>query len=106
VEFDGMSVIYRAVPGHTPGHHAVEIAGRETVLIAGDAWHNPSQIAVPTLCHRADRDPAQARQSRAALANLAHDRDAIVACGHFLEPICFGRIGASRDGRWEYRPIV
>jgi glyoxylase-like metal-dependent hydrolase (beta-lactamase superfamily II) len=105
LELDGMRVTYRAVPGHTPGHHAIEIAGRETVLIAGDAWHSPAQIAVPDWCHRADFDPAQARRSRIALSNWAHDHGAIVASGHFLEPICFGRIGSGRETRLEYRPI-
>jgi glyoxylase-like metal-dependent hydrolase (beta-lactamase superfamily II) len=104
-ELNGISVAYRAVPGHTPGHHAVEIAGKEVVLIAGDAWHSPVQIAVPDWCHRADRDPGQARRARIALAEWACDRKAIVASGHFLETICFGRIGAGRGTRWEYQPI-
>lgn len=105
LELDGMSVGYRAAPGHTPGHHAVEIAGRETVLIAGDTWHNPAQIAVPDWCHRADRNPVQARQSRTALSAWANDHKAIVASGHFLETICFGRIGVGGETRLEYRPI-
>lgn len=106
LQLEGMSVAYRAVPGHTPGHHAVEIVGRETVLIAGDTWHNPAQIAVPEWCHRADRDPGQARESRTALADWACDRRAIVACGHFVESVCFGRIDVGRETRWEYRPIT
>ncbi len=106
LELGNFRVAYRAIPGHTPGHNAVEIAGRETVLIAGDAWHSPAQIAVPEWCHRADRDPAQARQSRRALAQWAQDRDAIVASGHFLETVCFGRIGAGEGTGHKYRPIT
>jgi glyoxylase-like metal-dependent hydrolase (beta-lactamase superfamily II) len=104
---DGTEVTYRAVPGHTAGHSAVVIAGGgETVVIAGDSWHSPAQIAVPEWCHRADREPAMARQSRKALAQWARDRRAVVAAGHFGEEICFGRIEADDAGAMSFAPYT
>jgi glyoxylase-like metal-dependent hydrolase (beta-lactamase superfamily II) len=100
-----MSISYRAAPGHTPGHSAVEIAGERTVLIAGDAWHSPAQIAEPAWCHRADRDQAQARASRVALAEWALDNDVIVAAGHFPEHVCFGSIRAGRESGLIFDPV-
>ena len=100
-----MSIAYSAAPGHTAGHHAVAIMGQDKVLIGGDAWHSPIQIAVPEWCHRADRDPAQAQLSRRALAEWAYQENAIVAAGHFPEDICFGRIRAGRDTSLEFHPI-
>ena len=80
-------------PGHTPGHQAVLL--REDLLIAGDAWHNPAQIAVPAWCHRADMDPAAAIRSRIRLAEEAVMQDWLVAAGHFTAP--FGRITLDAD---------
>jgi glyoxylase-like metal-dependent hydrolase (beta-lactamase superfamily II) len=101
-----MEVSYEPVPGHTPGHSAVVFAGGgETILIAGDTWHHAAQIAVPDWCHRADRDPKQAMQSRVMLADWARERRAIVAAGHFPEEICFGRIEADPKGQIAFAPL-
>jgi glyoxylase-like metal-dependent hydrolase (beta-lactamase superfamily II) len=85
-----------AATGHTPGHHAVLVGGR--VLIAGDAWHNPAQIAVPAWCHRADMDKPEAMATRTRLAAMARDRGWIVAAGHFTDENAFGRIAAGPQG--------
>ncbi len=79
-----------AAHGHSPGHCAVLVAGG--LLIAGDAWHNPSQIAVPGWCHRADMDKPMAIASRTRLAAQARQEGWIVAAGHFVEENAFGRI--------------
>ena len=99
-------VSYRAVPGHTVGHHAVVIdGGSETILIAGDAWHSPAQIEVPAWCHRADREPAEAQRSRESLAAWACDVGALVAAGHFPEDHTFGRIVRDRVGGFAFAPV-
>jgi glyoxylase-like metal-dependent hydrolase (beta-lactamase superfamily II) len=105
IDLNGITIAYRAAAGHTRGHHAVEIIGREKVLIGGDAWHSPAQISAPDWGHRADRDPVQARVSRLALAEWAYRENAIVAAGHFREDISFGRIRAGNKGIMEFRPI-
>jgi glyoxylase-like metal-dependent hydrolase (beta-lactamase superfamily II) len=100
-------ISYRSVPGHTAGHCAVVIAGGdETLLIAGDTWHSPAQIAVPDWCHRADRDPIEARRSRMALGEWARDCQAIVAAGHFPEEIAFGRVEGADAEHLAFVPIA
>jgi glyoxylase-like metal-dependent hydrolase (beta-lactamase superfamily II) len=84
-----------AAPGHTPGHHAVLVRSR--LLIAGDTWHNPAQIAFPSLCHRADMDKPAAIVSRTRLAQAAYDNGWMVAAGHFTEENVFGHIGKSGE---------
>ena len=105
VELEGMTLAYRAAPGPTPGHHAVEIVGRQNVLIAGDAWHSPAQISAPNWCHRADRDRAQALVSRIALAEWSRDNGAVAAAGHFPENVSFGRIRRAGESRLTFDPI-
>lgn len=102
----GITASLLPAPGHTVGHHAVLIEGAgPPVLLAGDSWHNPSQIAMPDWCHRADRDKALARLSRRALAERAADTGAIVAAGHFVEDQAFGRIVRDEAGGLAYRPL-
>jgi glyoxylase-like metal-dependent hydrolase (beta-lactamase superfamily II) len=104
--FGPVEVSLVPAPGHTPGHSAVMVASpTETVLIGGDTWHSPAQVAVPDWCHRADWSPAQARLSRRALARLASDRNAIVAAGHFLEDVSFGRILRQGEDDFAFSPL-
>jgi glyoxylase-like metal-dependent hydrolase (beta-lactamase superfamily II) len=86
-----------AAPGHTPGHHCVLV--QRQLLIAGDIWHNPAQIAVPAWCHRADMDKPEAVRTRTRIADAAHHHGWLVAAGHFTEPNAFGRIVATPEGR-------
>jgi glyoxylase-like metal-dependent hydrolase (beta-lactamase superfamily II) len=103
----GVTVSLLPAPGHTAGHHAIWIEGAgRPVLIAGDSWHNPAQIAEPDWCHRADRDKDLARASRRALAERAVETDALVAAGHFVEDQAFGRIVQDGPaGDLAYRPL-
>lgn len=82
------AVVLLPTPGHTPGHCCVLVG--ELLLIAGDAWHNPVQIAKPGWCHRADHDPAQATATRRVLARRVLAQDWVVGAGHFEVP--FGRM--------------
>jgi glyoxylase-like metal-dependent hydrolase (beta-lactamase superfamily II) len=79
--------------------------GGETILIAGDAWHSPAQVAVPAWCHRADREPAEARRSRESLAAWACGAGALVAAGHFPEDNAFGRIVRDGSGGFAFAPV-
>ena len=83
-------VVLLPAPGHTPGHCGVLVANR--LLIAGDLWHNPAQVAEPTWCHRADHDPGQAVATRHALGRRALAEQWVVGAGHFEVP--FGRVTA------------
>jgi len=83
-------IVLLPAPGHTPGHCGVLVADR--LLIAGDLWHNPAQVAEPTWCHRADHNPAQAVATRRALGRRALLERWVVGAGHFETP--FGRVTA------------
>jgi glyoxylase-like metal-dependent hydrolase (beta-lactamase superfamily II) len=85
-----------AAHGHSPGHCAVLVGGR--LLVAGDAWHNPSQVAVPSWCHRADMDKPTAIAARTRLAAQARAAGWTVAAGHFIEENAFGRIVDAGEG--------
>ncbi len=98
-------VRYMAAPGHTAGHSAVAIAGREPVLIAGDSWHSPVQIAVPSFRHRADRDKVMAQASHRQLVQWAHEQQAIVCSGHFPEDLAFGRVSLDERGQATFAPV-
>ncbi|MCW3475011.1 MBL fold metallo-hydrolase [Limobrevibacterium gyesilva] len=100
----GLSFV--AAPGHTKGHHAVLVEGRgRPVLIAGDLWHSPAQIAVPAWCHRADRDQPRAIESRTRLAGWAAEAGAIVAAGHFPHDRVFGTIMRATGGGLTFAPL-
>lgn len=94
---------YRSAPGHTPGHAAL-VAGDESLVIAGDAWHSPLQVERPAWCHRADRDPAAAIRSRENLARWAAERAVPAAAGHFPDDQSFGHVAAADRG-FAWRPI-
>ncbi|MBI1774267.1 MAG: MBL fold metallo-hydrolase [Proteobacteria bacterium] len=79
--------------GHSPGHRSVLVeAGDRRVLITGDLWHNPAQIARPGWCHRADMNKAAAIAARRRIRDAALDNGWLIASGHFLEEDVFGRI--------------
>ena len=87
--------------GHTPGHHAV-LAGN-CLLIAGDIWHNPAQLAAPAWCHRADMDKPRAIATRTRIAQTAHRNAWLIAAGHFVEYAAFGRVTAA-SGAYAFSP--
>jgi glyoxylase-like metal-dependent hydrolase (beta-lactamase superfamily II) len=95
----------RALPafGHTPGHCALLV--HERLLIAGDTWHNPAQIAVPAWCHRADMDKQAAVATRARIAEEARREGWIIAAGHFSEANVFGHIRSGADG-YSFTPLA
>jgi glyoxylase-like metal-dependent hydrolase (beta-lactamase superfamily II) len=89
-------------PGHTPGHCSVMVAsGGEHLLILGDAAHHPVHLEHHDWLPGIDVDPAESTRSRAKVAALAAERNAIVTGGHF--PILtLGRVRRTERGyRWE-----
>jgi glyoxylase-like metal-dependent hydrolase (beta-lactamase superfamily II) len=54
-----------ALPGHTPGHSGVRITGPAgEVLLLGDTFNHPAQIAAPAIASGADADRLQATRTR------------------------------------------
>lgn len=89
-------------PGHTPGHCSVLLASQgEHLVILGDAGHHPVHLEHHDWIPAVDLDPAESQRSRAKIAALAADRDAIVTGGHF--PILtLGKLRRVDGGyRWE-----
>jgi len=89
-------------PGHTPGHCSVMLASQgEQLLILGDAAHHPVHLEHHDWIPGVDLDPAESQRSRAKVAALAADRDAVVTGGHF--PILtLGKVRRVESGyRWE-----
>ena len=89
-------------PGHTPGHCSVMLASQgEQLLILGDAAHHPVHLEHHDWIPGVDLDPAESQRSRAKVAALAADRDAVVTGGHF--PILtLGKVRRVEGGyRWE-----
>ncbi|MEY9873246.1 glyoxylase-like metal-dependent hydrolase (beta-lactamase superfamily II) [Streptacidiphilus sp. MAP12-33] len=85
--------------GHTPGHLGVVVrdpsgAIPESVLIAGDIFHAPVEMAEPTCVFSTDVDPDQARKVR----NRTLQRpDTVIAAGHFTDGV-FGRVTEAGTG--------
>jgi glyoxylase-like metal-dependent hydrolase (beta-lactamase superfamily II) len=93
-------------PGHTPGHQSILVKGaHRTLLIAGDLWHNPAQVAVPCWGHRADMDRSAAMRIRTAVAERASREGWIIGAGHFVEAAAFGRI-RQVPGSLSFEPLV
>jgi glyoxylase-like metal-dependent hydrolase (beta-lactamase superfamily II) len=78
-------------PGHTRGHRAVLIDGREPLLVTGDALHHPFQVAHPEWPSTHDDDPAAGVATRTALLERARGGRTITCVPHFARP--FGRVG-------------
>jgi glyoxylase-like metal-dependent hydrolase (beta-lactamase superfamily II) len=90
-------VLVRHMPGHTPGHCIVELAG---TVVLGDTAVNTLQVSDPDLPFVAEVDKAQAAATRRRLLSELAARHALVASPHFPEP--FGRVAAADGGFfWE-----
>ena len=91
--------------GHSPGHRSVLVrAERDALLITGDLWHNPAQIAQPNWCHRADMNKDKAVAARRRIREAALDNGWLIGSGHFLEEHVFGRIERS-EGEIAFAPL-
>lgn len=80
------------VPGHTPGHLMVDITSDgERILVAGDTFHHPCQIAHPDWDDLADSNPGAAAAARKQiLADIADTATRLIG-SHFCQP-SFGTV--------------
>ncbi|MDA1061934.1 MAG: hypothetical protein O2895_03360 [Chloroflexi bacterium] len=71
------------------------------LVLLGDAAHHPIHLERHDWIPGVDLDPAESRRSRAKLARLAVEHDAVVTGGHF--PILsLGKVRAVDGGyQWE-----
>lgn len=88
---DGITAI--ATPGHSPAHMsvAIEPGAGERLLIAGDAFYHPLQVALPQHHFGNDADPATAHATRVMLLERCAAAPTYLAACHFPAP-SFGRV--------------
>jgi glyoxylase-like metal-dependent hydrolase (beta-lactamase superfamily II) len=87
----------RHAPGHTPGHQVLVVEdGDARMLLSGDTWNHPLQLASPERPSAPDEDPSGAAATRRTLVDdvLAHP-GTTVAPTHFAE--AFGELRTSGD---------
>ncbi|HEY5475858.1 MAG TPA: MBL fold metallo-hydrolase [Tepidiformaceae bacterium] len=105
--FDGEFAVSRSLtmiptPGHTPGHCSVMLTSQgEHLVILGDAAHHPAHLEHHSWIPGVDVDRAASERSRAKIAALAVEKNAVITGGHF--PILtLGRLRKTESGyRWE-----
>ncbi len=78
------SLSLQAVPGHTPGHLAMNLRSRgEDAIFVGDVLHHPLQVHYPEWNSPYCEDQAQARVTRRRILEQAAERNALVVPAHF-----------------------
>jgi len=81
-------------PGHTAGHQSVVVdTGAERLIISGDAFVHPAQVADPSLRYLYEDDPVQADKSRRALLAEAARRPTVLAPAHFDSTLALLDVG-------------
>ena len=91
-------------PGHTPGHASVVVeSDGVSALLLGDVAHHPVHIEHHDWLPRIDMDPQESIRSRARMAALAADTNAIVTAPH-MPIMTLGRVRRSGD-HYKYIPI-
>jgi glyoxylase-like metal-dependent hydrolase (beta-lactamase superfamily II) len=90
-------------PGHTPGHCSVLVTSQdERLIITGDAVLHPAHFEHMDWVMLRDIDRELSMRSRADLAGIAADRNALVTGGHFAPVLTIGRVRRVPGGfRWE-----
>lgn len=86
-------------PGHSPGHTTYVVSARRgrRVLIFGDAFHTPVQLAHPEWPSGPDTDVAGVLKARTTLLAQLHAPRTLGFAFHFGDQT-FGRVTA--DGQW------
>ena len=78
------SITLQAVPGHTPGHLAMNVRSRgEEAIFVGDVLHHPLQVHYPHWNSPYCEDQPQARVTRRRILDEAADREALLVPAHF-----------------------
>lgn len=95
--FGDGTVVMLATPGHTAGHHSLEVrlARFGEVLLSGDLYHSEAQRASGVPAPH-DADQAAARASMARFEALARARHATVVIQH--DPADIGKLPAFPKG--------
>ena len=92
------SVSFQLVPGHTPGHLAMNVRSRgEEAIFVGDVLHHPLQVHYPDWNSPYCEDQPQARVTRRRVLAEAADRDALLVPAHFGGAHCC-RVRRQGDG--------
>jgi len=88
-------------PGHTPGHCSVLVTsdGAQALLL-GDVAHHPIHLEHHNWLPRIDLDPPESIRSRAKMAALAVETDALVTAPH-MPILTLGRL-RRRGGQYRY----
>jgi glyoxylase-like metal-dependent hydrolase (beta-lactamase superfamily II) len=93
----------RPAPGHTPGHHIVEIMSNgNTALLLADVAHSPAELLEDGWSSPTDEDAGLAQQTRAELAQELMRTGALATMTHFGGN-GFGRV-VERDGKRAWQP--
>jgi glyoxylase-like metal-dependent hydrolase (beta-lactamase superfamily II) len=78
------SVSFQLVPGHTPGHLAMNVSSRgEEAIFVGDVLHHPLQVHYPHWNSPYCEDQSQARITRRRILEEAAQREALLVPAHF-----------------------
>ena len=94
--FGDGTVTMLAVPGHTPGHHALLIRlARRTVLLTGDLWHFREQLPIDGV-PKINTSRADTLASMTRLRQVARNLHAALILGH--EPRDIARLPAFPQG--------
>lgn len=93
-------------PGHSPGHttYVISAGGGQQVLVFGDAFHTPAQIAHPEWPSGPDVDTAGVLKARTTLLALLSASRTYGFAFHFGDQ-AFGRLAHTRDGNPRWRPV-
>lgn len=86
-------------PGHSPGHttYIISARGGWRVVVFGDAFHIPAQLAHPEWSSRPDVDVEGVLRARAALLGELTSPRTLAFAFHFGDQV-FGRV--AEGGRW------
>jgi glyoxylase-like metal-dependent hydrolase (beta-lactamase superfamily II) len=100
---DGVRLMF--TPGHTPGHHCLEINSRgKRALFTGDIFHSPIQMRYPDWTDRYDEDKPAAAAQRAKIIDTASDGDVTIFAAHFGGPTA-GKIVSGKGGKRMFRTL-
>ncbi|HTG48673.1 MAG TPA: MBL fold metallo-hydrolase [Actinomycetota bacterium] len=93
------------VPGHTPGHQILRVAGDgDRALLSADTWNHPMQLSSPDVPSGPDHDRALAAAARrTVLAEALNHPGTLIAPTHFAD--AFGRLGTAGDGSLRWEPL-
>ena len=93
-------------PGHSPGHttYVISAGGGRRVVVFGDAFHSPAQLAHPEWPSGPDVDIDGVSKARATLLALLATPRTYGFAFHFGDQ-AFGRLTRTRDGHPGWRPV-